>query len=143
VDQYPALGAVFGPDLDELIDVASAQLGLAHHLLELLVQRFVAARPINLRVNLGEQQRQERLEVSVQRLLPGAIVVDGHWQSPCAGLAMIRVGRKSFPFPSHLAYSASASQPKHEAIAKNHRISVTFASRPSPLLTNEPRIPGG
>jgi hypothetical protein len=71
--------AVLGPDLDELIDVAPPDLGLAHHLLELLVQRLVAARPVDPRVDLREQQRQERLEVSVQRLLPRVVLVGGHW----------------------------------------------------------------
>jgi hypothetical protein len=35
---------------DELIDILPPQLGLAHDLLKLLVERFVAARPVDLRL---------------------------------------------------------------------------------------------
>ena len=96
VDQHPALGAVRRPDLDELIDVTPADLGLAHHLLELLVQRLVAARPVDLPVDLREQQRQERLEVSVQRFLPRAVVVGGHRRLPGSVALSYRQGVRLF-----------------------------------------------
>src|SRR5207249_12035441 len=82
VDQDPLLDIVLAPDLHELIDVAPAGLRVGHQLLELLVERLVAARPVDLRMNLREQQRQERLEVEVQRLLPRAVVIGRHDRAP-------------------------------------------------------------
>ena len=78
MNEHPAFDAGLGPNFDELIDILPPQLGLAHDLLKLLVKRFVAARPVDLRVNGRKQKREKCLEVEIECFLPRAVVVGGH-----------------------------------------------------------------
>jgi len=54
---------------------APGGLGLAHDLLEFLIEKLHALGPVDLDVDGGEQQREELGEVALQRLFPRAIVV--------------------------------------------------------------------
>lgn len=75
VDEQPGLVAVAPPDPCELVDVPPAGLRVSHDLLQLLIQELEPARPVDTGVNGREAEREERLEVVLERLLPGAVVI--------------------------------------------------------------------
>ena len=81
MDQNPFFLAVAQPDPNQFINYATTQVGLTHDLLQLLIEGLVAAQPVDFGVGVGEEECQEQLEVTVQRLLPGTVVV-GHRISP-------------------------------------------------------------
>jgi len=85
--------AVAARDRDQFVRVASAGLGIAHDPLQLLVQEAMSARPVDLGMDVREQERKEVGEIALQRLLPGAVVVAG-----CCGLVVVghrRLGVRS------------------------------------------------
>jgi hypothetical protein len=85
--------AVAARDRDQLVHVAPAGLGIAHDALQLLVQEAMPARPVDLGMDVREQERQEIGEIALQRLLPGAVVVAG-----CCGAVAVghrRLGVRS------------------------------------------------
>jgi hypothetical protein len=71
------LFTVLEPDLEELVGDALADLGPPDDLLELLVQRLVAATPVNVGFDRGEEEREEWVQVLVKRVLPRRIEVIG------------------------------------------------------------------
>lgn len=77
VNEQPAFFSVTRPHLEQLIGQAFALLGLPHDLLKLVVERFVAARPIDVPVNIGKIEHQEEFEELLQRVLPGAVEIVG------------------------------------------------------------------
>jgi hypothetical protein len=73
MDQEPRLPAVAAPDFEELVCQAPADAGVAHDLLQLLIEALVAAPPVDAGVGEWEQQRQEGLQEVLQGLLPRAV----------------------------------------------------------------------
>ncbi len=73
VDQQPAVAAVVEPDLH--VGHLFADAGPVNDLLEFLVQRLVAARPVDVGVDVGEEEGEERGPIAVQRGLPGRVEV--------------------------------------------------------------------
>src|SRR5205823_1295161 len=55
---------------------------LADDLLQLLVQHFVAAAPVDVGMRLWEEEGQEQFEVTVQHFLPRTVIV-GHPSRSC------------------------------------------------------------
>jgi hypothetical protein len=68
VDEDHLLFAVESPDLDQLVDDAPSGLGLADDLGQLFVEALVAARPVDLAVDLGKGEGQELGEVDLEDL---------------------------------------------------------------------------
>ncbi|WP_213462722.1 hypothetical protein [Thiocapsa sp.] len=75
MDQHPGLGALVRIDLGELVGVAPARLGIAHHLLQLLVEKFMAFRPVDRGMDPRKEERKKVREVTLEGFLPGAVVV--------------------------------------------------------------------
>jgi len=75
MDEQPALGAVAQPHFEELVGQALTYLGPADDLLKLLVERFVAALPVDVGVNVGKEEGEEERQVDVQRILPRAVEI--------------------------------------------------------------------
>ena len=65
------LPVVDPPDFHELVSITPAGLGFAHNLLERLVQRLVAARPVNLGRRLRKEKPHEWLEGYFKQVFPG------------------------------------------------------------------------
>jgi hypothetical protein len=78
--------AVAARDRDQFVCVAPAGLGIAHDALKLLVQEAMPALPVDLGMDVREQECQEVGEIALQRLLPGAVVV--------AGCRLVAVGHR-------------------------------------------------
>src|SRR5205085_7287865 len=76
-DEQPALGAIAQPDLEELVGKPLTDLGPARDLLKLLVERFVAARPIDVVVNGGKEECRKRPQIALQSLFPWTVVIVG------------------------------------------------------------------
>jgi hypothetical protein len=79
--QHQVLLAVAAIDPDELVHQPPAKLGIAHHLLQLLVEEFIAPRPVDVRVGKRKEERHELGKVMLQGLFPGTIKV-GHRHRP-------------------------------------------------------------
>lgn len=78
VDQQPGFAAVTQEDFDQAVGVAASEGGIAHHAFQLGVQKCIAAVPGDVGMNARKKERQEVLEILLNRLFPGAIVV-GAW----------------------------------------------------------------
>ncbi len=78
VGEHVLLLAVAPPDFHQLVGDALAELGVADDLLQLLVLALVAPGPVDAAVGFGEEEGQEVGEVSLEHLLPGAVVGVGH-----------------------------------------------------------------
>jgi hypothetical protein len=59
------------PNFDQFIGIASPQLSIAGHLLQFLVEKFIAPRPINPGVDRREEKGHERREIAFEHLFPG------------------------------------------------------------------------
>src|SRR5439155_24940958 len=97
VNEHPFFLTSTPPDLDQLVDHAPAQFRIAQHLLELLVQGFITATPIDLGMRVGKEEADECLEVAVQSFLPGTVKI-AHG-SPFALVREYTRCRGSRPFP--------------------------------------------
>lgn len=75
MDEKPALGAVAQPYLEKLVGQTFANPGPAYDLLKLLVEGHVTALPVDVGVNVGEEERQKRRQVEVERVFPGTIEI--------------------------------------------------------------------
>jgi hypothetical protein len=80
MDQQPSFGTVAPPDLNELVRPLNAKFGIRNRLAQLGIQRSPTATPVDIAMNLGEEESDERLEPQVHRFLPG-FVVHGHDKS--------------------------------------------------------------
>ncbi len=77
--QHPRFDAIAPPNLHELVDAALAQFGVLHDLAQLLVEKGVPTRPIDLGVRHRQEKSHEVHKEGFQRLFPGAIVIVCHW----------------------------------------------------------------
>ncbi len=90
MDEDPGLFTAPQGDARELVDDAPAMRGVLGHLLELGVEGFAllascgrsamkgesaAARPVDVGMGLGKEEREELLEVALEGFFPGAVVV--------------------------------------------------------------------
>src|SRR5262249_42135670 len=82
VNQQPLLLPALEPYLDQLVHSAPALLRLTSDLLQLLVEHLIPAAPVDVGVSVRKEEGQAGLEVSVQRLLPGAVIVGPGSPSP-------------------------------------------------------------
>jgi hypothetical protein len=76
MDQEPCLVAILPPDLEELIGQPAAGTGGSHDLLQLFVEAFVAAGPIQVAVDGRVEERQKGRQEMFERFFPGAIPID-------------------------------------------------------------------
>jgi hypothetical protein len=67
------LAAVLQPDLEQLVHELLADLGPPGDLLEFLVQRLIAAPPINVCVNIRKEECEKSRQVRLQNVLPRAV----------------------------------------------------------------------
>ena len=81
VDQNPLFHPAFEQDLEKLIDVTPADLGIGGDLLQLLVERLIGPAPVDIGVGLGKEQPQKGLKENIKGFLPGTIVI-GHQRLP-------------------------------------------------------------
>jgi hypothetical protein len=63
------------PHLEQLVRKASPDLGAADDLLELLIEAIVAARPVDVGSNGGNEELEELPQIALERVIPGRIVV--------------------------------------------------------------------
>ena len=75
VDQQPVFLPVGVDHAHQLVRQTPAKRGVAHHLLELLVEEFIALGPVDPGVGLWKQQGEEVRQVALQGFLPGGVVV--------------------------------------------------------------------
>ena len=66
------------PDLHELIGQAPPESGIADNLLQFGIEILIAAGPVNVGVDVGEEKGHKVWEIPVEDLLPGAIVAHGN-----------------------------------------------------------------
>jgi prepilin-type processing-associated H-X9-DG protein len=74
MDQDPVLGAVVTADLEQFVDAMFAGLGVANDFLQFLIEWDRIVGPIDAGMDGGKAETQERLEVTVERQLPGTVV---------------------------------------------------------------------
>jgi len=75
MDQNPGLGTRFPPNLEQLVDDPFASSRLGEKFLELFISRHIASRPVDFTMDSREAKLQERLEVKIERFLPGTIIL--------------------------------------------------------------------
>ena len=69
----PGIAALDGAHLNELVDGAASEFGVAHHLGEFLVEEFVTGAPIDTLVGERKVEGEELGEQPGEGLLPGAV----------------------------------------------------------------------
>jgi hypothetical protein len=75
MDIHPLRTRCQGRDLDQPIDQALAELGVAHHLREFLIEKPVWLPPVDGSVSIGKVERHELGKIAGQRRLPGRVEV--------------------------------------------------------------------
>ena len=75
MDQDPVLGAVVTADLEQFVDAMFAGLGVANDFLQFLIEWDGIVGPIDAGMDGGKAETQEGLEVTVERQLPGTVVI--------------------------------------------------------------------
>ncbi|WP_213459474.1 hypothetical protein [Thiocapsa sp.] len=75
VDQHPGLLAAEAPDLDQLVDIPPTDHGAARDLLQLLVEKLEATRPVDVGRDRREEELQKRPLPTVEQILPGGIII--------------------------------------------------------------------
>ncbi|MCL4181582.1 MAG: hypothetical protein KJ072_28075 [Verrucomicrobia bacterium] len=73
--QDPFLGAIEQKHPVKLVDPVLAGLGIAHHLLQFLVECGKAAGPVDPGVYDRETKPQERIEIAIEGLLPRTVEI--------------------------------------------------------------------
>jgi len=71
MNQHPGFRAVPSPDLRQLVGITALFLRTPGDSLQFLVEKFMAARPVDIGGNRWEKPFQERLEVAFQQGFPG------------------------------------------------------------------------
>ncbi|AHK80712.1 hypothetical protein M911_10125 [Ectothiorhodospira haloalkaliphila] len=77
MDQHPGLRPITGLDLDQLVRMAQATVGIRRDLLQFLVHGGISPRPVHPGMDCREQQLGEFLEIGFQSLLPRAVMIRG------------------------------------------------------------------
>jgi hypothetical protein len=77
VDQDPGFLSATEPDPDQLVHRPRAEHRVAYQLVQLLIQKHGLPAPVDLGLRLGEEEREERLEVGLEDLFPGAVLFVG------------------------------------------------------------------
>jgi hypothetical protein len=75
MDQDPVLGAVMTADLEQFVDAVFADLGIPYHFVQFLIQGDGIVGPVDAGMDCGKAETKERLEVTVERNLPGAVEI--------------------------------------------------------------------
>jgi len=75
MDVHPLWARVARRHFHQPINPAAAQLRIAHHLCEFLVQKAVRLAPVDTGVRLREVEREEFRKVAGERVFPGAVEV--------------------------------------------------------------------
>jgi hypothetical protein len=86
MDQEPFLNTIPTNDPEQFINVPSARLGVTDDFLQFFVQRDGAMLPVDPGVDDGKTKTQKRLEVQLECLFPGPVVINARfWRTPCHG----------------------------------------------------------
>lgn len=83
----PLLAAVEKENPCQLVGEALSNLGFGQQWFELLVEEFDRSRPIDVVMDLGEEELEELLEELVQNFLPDAVFLRGQLASSSARLS--------------------------------------------------------
>ena len=78
VQVEPLLAAATPRHARELVDHALADVYIAYHGAQLLLEKHCRLRPVDLRMGLGEIEAHEVIEEELDRLLPWAVVIVRH-----------------------------------------------------------------